>query len=75
MGFETPTSSYREKSWFSTYNRRAAIKLTYHEEIINALYLVKVEAENLESLDIAKKTLIALSPLYAIDQHVSVNSY
>lgn len=70
--FERPTSQFRVQAWIDAHNKKATHHLAFHAEIVNALFVVKVESSDVHA---AKLALLADSPLQAIDQHASVNSY
>lgn len=60
------------KTWLAMYNRKETLKLAFHEEIVKALFVVKVDNANLVD---AKEAFLVASSLHAINQFASVNSY
>lgn len=65
-------SVHKAQLWLTAYNRKSAPKLIFQDELVNALFVVKVDSTNLEE---AKQKLIGKSSIHTIDQHASVNAY
>lgn len=72
LGFERPTSKYRAKEWITAYNEEAPIKLVFQVEIVNTLFVVKIDIVDLKD---AKRRLTSGRPLHALDQYAFVNAY
>ncbi|CAM6095882.1 unnamed protein product [Calypogeia fissa] len=70
--FETELTSRQALDWIDAYNQEANIKFTLHDKLQNAIFVVKIEADNLEA---AKKSLIHRSPFKAQEIFAAVNDY
>ncbi|CAM6083940.1 unnamed protein product [Calypogeia fissa] len=69
---ETELTSRKARDWIDAYNQEANIKFTLHDELQYAIFVVKIEVDNLEG---AKKSLIHRSPFKAHEIFVAVNDY
>ncbi|CAM6083973.1 unnamed protein product [Calypogeia fissa] len=72
LAFEAELNSRQARDWIDAYNQEANVKFSLHDELQNALFVVKFEADNDEA---AKKSLIRKSPLKANDIFATVNDY
>lgn len=64
-------SEYRAHAWKEAFNKKS-LKIAYHEEIVDALFVVKVITPNLEE---GKAHFLASSLLNANALYASMNVY
>lgn len=56
IAFETPTSPMQAEAWIRAFNEERPIKLTWHDELPNALYVVQFDVHVNEN---AREELLA----------------
>ncbi|CAM6103339.1 unnamed protein product [Calypogeia fissa] len=72
LAFEEELLACQVKDWIIAYNQEASIQLSYHDELPNALFVVKIESSE-EASD--KATLLRGCPLKAREVFATVNDY
>lgn len=71
--FEGPVHPHLVKNWISAFNQDSTIQLSFHEELINSLFVVSVTCDSIAD---AKKALLeGPSPLQALGSYAAVNDY
>ncbi|CAM6099634.1 unnamed protein product [Calypogeia fissa] len=70
--FESELTACQAHDWIDAYNQEANVKLTFHDELQNPIFVVKIKANNEEA---AKRSLLWKSPLKARDLHATVKDY
>ena len=70
--FQTKHSPRQAQDWITDFNRNADIKLVYHDELRNFMYVVEVITS---AVPLAQERILERSPLKAKDSYASVNLY